>query len=164
MKIKYLLPLLSLGFLFSRKPFPETIFKLDNLEIFYLNERRSLYPNQTIARFFDNKATRIFYRFKRNFFDGLDPNLYFFASHPRERPRTVEKERFNWLLLPLFLFGVYCQVKKRTYWTMTYFIFTLFFISMFLQMDNYLFLLFPFFFFSILLGGYRIFKKSVELL
>jgi len=163
MKIKYLFPLLSLGFLLSRKPIPETIFKIDDLEIFYLNERRLLYPNQTVGRFFENKATRIFYRFKKNFFEGLDPNLYFFASHPRERLGIVEKERFNWLFLPIFLIGVYWQIKKRKYWLITYFLTTLIFISLFIQMNSYLFLLFPFFLFSIFLGGYHLLKKSVEI-
>lgn len=158
-KIKYLLPLLPLCYLFLHRPFPKTIFNISELDIFYLNERRSNYPNQTVARIFENKVALIAYQYQKNVFDGLDLNLYFFASHPRERPGIAEKERFSWLFLPMFLSGVYYQVKRRQYWALFYFISTLFFCSFFVNIDKYLFLLYPFFISSILLGGYYIYQK-----
>lgn len=161
-KAKYFLPLLSLGIILFTKPLLETIFSLKEPQIFYLNQRRALYPNRTVARFFENKGTLTGYLFTRNFFEGLDLNLYFFASHPRERAGVTEKEKFSWLLLPFFLIGVYYQIKKRIFWPISYFLLTLIFISLFLRIDYFLFLLFPFFVLSIIFGVYFLLSKSAK--
>jgi len=159
-KIKYFLPLLSIGILLLQKPFSKTIFSLSDLDTYYLNERRSLYPNPVIGRIFENKATQVIYQFKKNFFNGLDINLYFFATHPRERPEVSEVERFNWLFLPFFLSGIFYQLRKRIFWMVSYFFITLTSISFFGSIDNYIFLLYPFFILTIFLGIYNFLKKS----
>lgn len=45
-------------------------------------------------------------KYERNFAYNLDPNLYFFKSHPRERGGIVEFEKFSPFFLPFFIVGV----------------------------------------------------------
>lgn len=162
-KIKYFFPVLaifSIGIFLLYKQFPGTVFRADELETYYLNERRSFYPNQKIARVFENKATLAFYKYKKNFFNGLDINLYFFATHPRERPEISEKERFNWLFMPFFLIGIFYQVRKKIFWIIIYFFITITVISLFTQINIYLYLLYPFFILTMFLGIYKLLRKS----
>lgn len=49
----------------------------------------------------------IFYKIKANFSEIVDPNLYFFANHPRERVGVVEFEKFPYIFLPAFLIGLF---------------------------------------------------------
>ena len=45
-------------------------------------------------------------RYLKNMAYNLDPNLYFFANHPRERIIAVEFEKFSFLFLPFFVIGL----------------------------------------------------------
>ncbi len=90
----------------------QTIWQAKDEEIFLLNERRSYYPNQ-LGWIFQNKLTLAFYKLEQNFFQNLDPNLYFFATHPRERRGYSEFERFPAIFLPFFLLGLLFINKKR---------------------------------------------------
>jgi len=51
-------------------------------------------------------------RVKDNFGELMDLNLYFFANHPRERVGIREFEKFYFLFLPFFIWGVVSLVKK----------------------------------------------------
>lgn len=51
-------------------------------------------------------------RISKNLFENLDPNLYFFANHPKERVGIKEFEKFPYVFLPFFLFGLIEVVKK----------------------------------------------------
>lgn len=79
-------------------------------EIFSLNQRRSFYP--FYDKFFQNKLTFSLTKFQRNLFYNLDPNLYFFATHPRERLKVSEFEKFPAIFLPFFLVGFFVFLKK----------------------------------------------------
>lgn len=81
-------------------------------EIFLLNQRRSFYP--FFGQLFQNKFTLSLNKFKGNLFYNLDPNLYFFATHPRERLGIKEFEKFPALFLPLFLIGFFLFLKKSS--------------------------------------------------
>lgn len=53
----------------------------------------------------------VFYKLEANFSEAVDPNLFFFANHPRERPGIVEYEKFAYILLPFFVLGI-LSLKK----------------------------------------------------
>lgn len=61
-------------------------------------------------------------RIRKNFFENLDINQYFFASHPRERVGITEFTKFSYLLLPFFLLGLYKLIKKSASWTILTFL------------------------------------------
>ena len=54
-----------------------------------------------------------FFRILNNFSEVIDPNLYFFANHPRERVGFTEFEKFPYILFPIFLLGLFFVVKKH---------------------------------------------------
>lgn len=60
------------------------------------------------------KETLIFYKLEENLSEIIDPNLYFFANHPRERVGATEFEKFPYILLPFFLIGLLSINKKNS--------------------------------------------------
>ncbi|OGM14657.1 hypothetical protein A3D84_00195 [Candidatus Woesebacteria bacterium RIFCSPHIGHO2_02_FULL_42_20] len=59
------------------------------------------------------KETLIFYKIQTNISEIIDPNLFFFANHPRERVGVVEFEKFPYIFLPAFLLGLASIQKKQ---------------------------------------------------
>ncbi len=59
------------------------------------------------------KEAVAFYKIQANFADMIDPNLYFFANHPRERVGVKEFEKFPYLLLPAFIIGILSLTIKE---------------------------------------------------
>ncbi|MFH1561030.1 MAG: hypothetical protein ABID04_00420 [Patescibacteria group bacterium] len=57
--------------------------------------------------------TILFYRIKQNVFELIDPNLYFFANHPRERAGMDEFEKLPFFFFPLFVFGFLSELGKK---------------------------------------------------
>lgn len=53
--------------------------------------------------------------FGKNFFENIDPNLYFFANHPRERAGVWEFEKLPLLFLPFFLYGLFLTVNSSKF-------------------------------------------------
>lgn len=92
--------------------FDTTLFNLSEEEIFRINERRSYYP-LNLGKLFQNKLTESVYKFENNVFQNLDLNLYFFATHPRERLGINEFEKYYSITLPLFLIGFFIAIFKR---------------------------------------------------
>jgi len=73
------------------------------------------YPpsNIPIANWLENrKESLVFYKVEANFSEVVDPNLYFFANHPRERVGVVEYEKFAYILLPFFVLGLLLLKKE----------------------------------------------------
>jgi len=71
-----------------------------------------------------------FYKIKESFFELLDPNLYFFASHPREKVGADEFEKLPLIFLPLLVLGLLTQLKKNPRWFYwIFFIFPVLFLS-----------------------------------
>ena len=58
------------------------------------------------------RETLAFYKMQANISEVLDPNLYFFANHPRERVGVVEVENFPYVFFPAFVFGFFALSKK----------------------------------------------------
>ena len=70
-----------------------------------------IYKNR-FAIFYHQKASSALYKIQSNIFSNLDINLYFFASHPREREKVYEYKKYPFILWPFFLFGAYLSLKK----------------------------------------------------
>ncbi len=129
-----------------------TIFLINQEEIQQINTRRSYYSNNLLGKVFENKITFIFDKWKKNLFQGLDLNYFFFANHPRERAGVVEKEIFNWYWLPIFLVGLYLSLKNYFFIHNLIFIGALCVISLFNKIDNFVIFLIPLLAFNIFLG------------
>lgn len=66
-----------------------------------------------IANWFEQrKETISVYKIGKNFSEIIDPNLYFFTNHPREKTGAKEFEKFSYILLPVFILGLF-EIKKR---------------------------------------------------
>lgn len=70
-----------------------------------------IYKNRFLIFYHENIFSPL-YKIQSNLFPNLDINLYFFASHPREREKVHEYEKYPFILWPFFLFGVYLSFKK----------------------------------------------------
>lgn len=56
----------------------------------------------------------MFYKLMDNLGEAVDLNYYFFTNHPRERAAIREFERFPYVYLPFFIYGlILCVDKKR---------------------------------------------------
>lgn len=103
---------MTLFFIAVREAFDESIFRKSALDIQQYYKRHEFYA-QGLGRIYTNRISLTYfkdfnlpiYKLQRNFFANLDPNLYFFASHPRERIGIEEFEKYSPLFLPFFLVG-----------------------------------------------------------
>lgn len=59
------------------------------------------------------KEALVFYKIEENLSEVVDPNLYFFANHPRERIGVVEYEKFPYILLPFLILGIFSLKKSN---------------------------------------------------
>jgi hypothetical protein len=84
----------------------------------YLNENEKIEQRQRMTgypRYFyrfanwfeQRKEALIFYKMQENLFEVIDPNLYFFANHPRERVGIVEFEKFPYIYMPFLIIGIF---------------------------------------------------------
>lgn len=92
----------------------------DNRGEIKLNERH-FYYSEYLGKLYENKvSTYIYnllptlYKFEKNVFSSLDLNLYFFASHPRERVGIEEFKKYPYLFTPFFLIGYVFLIIKKT--------------------------------------------------
>lgn len=116
-----LLLLLSLTailfFISAGKAFDESILRVSSLDIQQYNKRHEFYAN-SLGKIYTNRFSLAYfkeynlplYKLQRNLFANLDPNLYFFKSHPRERPGIEEFEKYLPIFLPFFLIGVFYSI------------------------------------------------------
>lgn len=130
------------------RPPTDSIFSFKGVEIHFLNQRRSFYPSVLLGKLFENKVSVYYSHYLTNISYGLDPNFYFFASHPRERVGFSEYQRLPLWLFPLFLFGIFKLLAKGQYLLVVYFLTSLAIISFFVPFDKYAFILYPFFILS----------------
>lgn len=137
----------------------DTIFTITSEGIYQLNTRRSYYPNQLLGKIFENKLTFYLDKYRKNFFQGLDLNYYFFANHPRERTGMTEKEIFFWFWLPVFLVGFLSSLRKSFLITNLIFLGSLSIVSFFVKIDNFILLLSPFWAVNFYVGLKQIFME-----
>jgi hypothetical protein len=65
------------------------------------------------ANWFEQRdETRAFFRMESNVFQSIDPSLYFFVNHPRERFGVHEFEKFPYILMPFFIIGIVSMFYK----------------------------------------------------
>lgn len=116
---KYLPYLLVSLFLLAGffKPFwGQTIFKPDYQARQKVIRNTYLYPNVLSARVFQNKLRIIVDKFNFNLTAFIDPSNYLFGFHPREiMVDNQNLDKFPFLSLPFFLFGIYF-LRKTSHW------------------------------------------------
>lgn len=96
----------------TREAFDESIFRNSSLDVQQINKRHEFYANN-LGKIYTNRFSLIFfkeyslpiYKLQKNLFSNLDTNLYFFASHPRERAGVEEFKKYSPIFLPFFLIG-----------------------------------------------------------
>lgn len=96
----------------AREAFDESIFRNSALDTQQYNKRHEFYANG-LGKIYTNRFSLAYFKeynfpfikLQRNFFTNLDPNLYFFASHPRERLGIEEFKKYSPIFLPFFLTG-----------------------------------------------------------
>lgn len=134
---------LVISFIILKSGFDTSIFTISSEERIQQNARHGFYSVE-LGHLFKNKISlqlykhldRPIYKLQRNFFYNLDPNLYFFASHPRERAGIGEFEKYSWILLPLFIVGLFLVI--RNYLKVGIYLVSTAVISMFLTPTFYL--------------------------
>jgi len=103
----------------TREAFDESIFRPSSLDIQQMSRRHEFYANG-LGKIYTNRFSLAYfkeynlplYKLQRNFFGNLDPNLYFFNSHPRERLGVEEFNKYFPIFLPFFLIGIFYLICK----------------------------------------------------
>ena len=89
-----------------------TIWTTSELEIQQYGRRHEFYA-KGLGKLYTNRFTLSYFKkyhlpltkLQGNFFANLDPNLYFFSSHPRERGGIEEFNKYLPIFLPFFIIG-----------------------------------------------------------
>lgn len=105
----------------------ENILVLSVLDIQQYNKRHEFYAN-SLGKIYTNRYSLAYfkvyaplsYKLHRNFFANLNPNLYFFNSHPRERSGIEEFKKYLPFFLPFFIIGVFYSIYvfQQEFWLM----------------------------------------------
>lgn len=101
----------------------QSLTNLTNDEYRVVSTRKTLYKSDSnliriilyrlnIPELYEGSLSIANSRLQRNFFETIDPNVYFFAGHPRERIWANDFEKFPFLYLPLFIIGLYVFIKR----------------------------------------------------
>jgi len=112
-KILTLVLVILLGFVLIKTNLDTNLLKVSPLENdqlvyrfeYYAQGFGKLYMNR-IGLYLNYKLLPSLSKYQRNLAYNLDPNLYFFANHPRERAGIIEFGKFPAITLPFFLFGI----------------------------------------------------------
>lgn len=99
----------------------EDNIKLNERHLYYSQELGNLFLNRKVLNFYRNYSLSL-YKYEQNLFSNLDLNLYFFASHPRERADVAEFEKFPMLFLPFFIIGTILLIYWGSNWAFIYLI------------------------------------------
>lgn len=139
---------------------PKTVFESDYQGRQLILRNINLYPTVFMARIFQNKAVLVSSKYFNNLFDFLDPNYYFFGSHPREVPEGQNYTRLPLLtLLPIFWFFFNTNAKRRRTTSSLFGLFVITF-SLFTNHYVYDFLLWPLFLYVIYFGLSDFYNKK----
>jgi len=137
---------------------PTSLTLMTNNDIYIKDTRMKEYPPVKISAFgktlwlpvahwFEERKEIIAIgRIANNFSEIIDLNLYFFANHPRERVAVNEFEKFPYLFLPFFIYGI-LKLNKRILKIIPVLLFCIIIFLSFIGNKNELgpFILFPFF-------------------
>lgn len=146
---------------------PMEIVKQNKRHNFYANDFGKLYTNK-VSLYYFSKISNPFTKIQQNLFSNLDLNLYFFASHPRERAGNFEFEKYYFVFLPVFFFGLISAVRNGVF-TNRFNILGIYFISVVfisaLISQNYILgpiLFFPFINIVLTLGLMFLIKRDLK--
>ncbi len=111
---------LAVSFYNVKYGFDRTLFTKEPVERL-LEQKRHGYLSKNLGNLFTNKLSLNYYsklslplsKIQKNAFSALDPNLYFFASHPRERKGIDDFEKYSFILFPIFLIGLLKVLKEK---------------------------------------------------
>ena len=166
-KIPSLILLAVLGSFLLKNTFDTNLLYVSPLEKDRIVHRHEYY-SQGLGKIYKNRigiylnysVSPYISRFSKNLAYNLDPNLYFFANHPRERGGAIEFEKFSYILLPIFVIGVISLLSGAFGFLIFYFVLSLVITAFaFPGYDLGPILLFPFITAVLYLGILRIVKK-----
>lgn len=108
-----------LVFIAVKKAFDESLFRESSLDIQQYTRRHEFYASG-LGKIYTNRFSLSYFKeynlplnkLQSNFFSNLDPNLYFFNSHPRERVDVEEFDKYLPFFLPFFLLGFLYSICK----------------------------------------------------
>lgn len=166
--------LLFLGLLYFQfsSTKPQSLTLLDNdeqrvrsLRLSFYNPSshymRVLFAHLNLKNFLEGDFNIASTRWQRNFFETIDPNVYFFGGHPRGRVWANDFEKFPFIFVLPFLLGLYSLINKKQllFWSLLGF--TIFIVS-FWGHKNTLgpFVIFPFLIIATTYGANLLFRKT----
>lgn len=116
LQILTLLGVIVLSIVVVPRNIDKSIWQKSELDLVRINTDRSYYP-VGIGRYFHNKIVDSVYKYKDNVFTLLDPNYYFFSTHPRELGNLNHFEKFPFVFIVFFIFGVYkIYLRRILFW------------------------------------------------
>jgi len=98
--------------------------RVEHRHEYYAVELGRVYRNRITINM-NYRAAPYVSRYLKNMAFNLDPNLYFFANHPRERIIAVEFEKFSFLFLPFFVIGLMTLFSGAFVFLIFYFVLSL---------------------------------------
>lgn len=90
---------------------------------YLIEERLKAYPSFLLKLGYYLEAQPLvlyLYEVQKRFFQYLDLNYYFFANHPNSRVGITEIEKFPYIFIPFFIYGLYKLILNKNY---KYFVF-----------------------------------------
>lgn len=131
----FIVSLVSFGLLIFfqwKTTIPQSLVILDNDEQRIRNERltfynpsshylRVLFARLNLKDFFEGDFNTALTRLQKNLFESIDPNVYFFRGHPRERVWANDFEKFHFIFIIPFLIGLYRIIQKKNLFVAIYF-------------------------------------------
>lgn len=157
----FILPVILIIFLTWKNFQPHSIFIFDYESKQAILRNINLYPNPIYARVFQNKLNIPIAKFENNFLSLIDPNNYFFGSHPHELVDNQNLIKIPFVALIFLMYGLYF-LKINDFWLRTtilslFFVLTLSFMDHF---DKFDLVLWPVFTIIIFRGYIALQKKS----
>lgn len=129
---------------------------------YYAEVLGKLYRNR-VGLYFHYKLSPYVFKYQTNLSYNLDPNLYFFANHPRERGGGIEFAKFPGIFLPVFIIGMIFLLSEGFSFLVFYFIVAeLVSAFIFSGYDLGPILIFPFVVTVIFLGLSKVFRRKYE--
>jgi len=120
---------------------------------------RVIFYRLNLKNFLEGNFTIVTTRILKNFFETIDPNVYFFAGHPRERVGIPEFEKFPYIFALPFMIGFFNLIGSKKILFFINFLFCILLLSIIGHKSSIgAFILFPFFVVAITCGIKLIFK------
>lgn len=94
---------------------PGDLLKINDRHGYFSAELGKAFQNRFSLKIY-SEIYPLFYKYQNNLFSNLDPNLYFFGSHPRERAGIAEFNKYPSIYIIFFIVGVlYLTAKANKY-------------------------------------------------